>query len=49
MDMGRNRIGAIVVLVLAVLVLLWIFGAFGGDEAVVTTEGGDAAVVETED
>jgi len=46
--MGRNRIG-IIAAVVVVLLLIWLFAGFGDDEAVVTSEDGDAAVVETED
>jgi hypothetical protein len=47
--MGRNRIGTIIAAVVVVLLLLWLFVGIGDDEAVVTTEDGEAVVVETED
>lgn len=46
--MGRNRIGTIIAAVVIVLLLLWLFVGIGDDEAVVTTEGADAEVTETE-
>ena len=46
--MGRNRLGTIIAALVVVLLLLWLFVGIGDDEAVVTTEDGDAAVVETD-
>ena len=47
--MGRNRLVTIIVAIVVVLLLLWLFVGIGDDEAVVTTEDGDAVVVDTED
>jgi hypothetical protein len=47
-EMERNRIGIIIAAVVVVLLLIWLFVGIGDDEAVVTTEDGDAAVVETD-
>lgn len=46
--MGRNRIVTIIAAVVVVLLLLWLFVGIGDDEAVVTTEDGEAVEVETE-